>query len=152
VNAGDPGNLRPSEAAAKRRDAILADALRAADRRRHRLVARRVTGVAGICLLAAGAFSVVSRSVRAPERPGTLGHVAPAPTSSPAFAPTPVPTPAPVTNPGSSPIVVQIIPADRVERTWQVINDDQLIAAMAAAGKPGGVARLNGRAVVVPLQ
>jgi hypothetical protein len=60
--------------------------------------------------------------------------------------------PAPATNPDTPRVIVQIIPADRVERTWQVINDDQLIAAMADAGRPGGVARLNGRAVVVPIQ
>jgi hypothetical protein len=147
VNAGDPNDVPLSDRGATRRDAILADALRAADRRRRARVARHVAGVACVCLLAVGTFTAVNRLIRTPVQPTPFVHRTPSPTSSAA-------PPAPATHPETPPrrVIVQIIPADRVERSWQVIDDEQLISAMAAAGKPGGVARLNGRAVVVPLQ
>jgi hypothetical protein len=146
VNAGEPSDVPLSDAAAGRRAAIRADALRVADRRRRARVARRVAGVACVCLLAIGTFAIVSRISRTPVQPAPMVHVTPGSTSSPA------PMQSPSTSPSTPRVVVQIIPADHVERRWQVINDDQLIAALAAAGKPGGVARLNGKAVVVPLQ
>jgi hypothetical protein len=148
VNADDSNDVPLSDAAARRRNAILADALRAADRRRRARVARHVVGVACVCLLAVGTFAIVSRNGRSPVQPTPLGNAMPGPTSSP----TPAPTPSPATNPDTPRVVVQIIPADHVERRWQVINDDQLIAALAAAGKPGTVARLNGKEIVLPLQ
>jgi len=148
VNADDSKDVPLSNAAARRRDAILADALRVADRRRRARGARHVAGVTCVCLLALGTFAIVSRSSRSPVQPARMGQAMPGPTSSPATAP----TPSPATNPDTPRVVVQIIPADRVERRWQVINDDQLIATLAAAGKPGGVAHLNGKAVVLPLQ
>jgi hypothetical protein len=127
-----------------RREQILADALRAADRRRRTRALRRVAGTACACLLAVGTVLVVARNLRRTVQLTPLGHVVPKPTS--------VPAPHPSTNPDTPRVVVQIIPADRVERRWQVIDDDQLIAALAAAGQPGGVASLNGKAVVVPLR
>jgi hypothetical protein len=146
VNADDWKDVPLREAAARRRDAILVDALRAAGRRRRARVACHVAGVAGVCLLAIGTFAIMSPSGRSPVQPARMGQAVQGPTSSPA------PTPTPATNPDTPHVVVQIIPADLVERRWQVINDDQLIAALAAAGKPGGLARLNGKAVIVPLQ
>jgi hypothetical protein len=131
-----------------RREQILADALRAADRRRRVRGARQVAGGTCICLLAIGTFGVVSRNFRSSVRPAPLVHVGPNPTSAPA----PPPAPVAATTPDTPRVVVQIIPADHVERHWQVIDDDQLIAALASAGKPGGVVHLNGKAVVVPLQ
>lgn len=151
MNAGDSHNVPEGDAMAKRRDAILADALRAADRRRHARVVRHAAGVAGACcLLAIGTFAFMDRSVRSTLQPSPLVNVTPAP--GPTSFPAPVSAPVAATNPDTPRVVVQIIPADRVERHWQVINDDQLIAAMADAGKPGGVVELNGKAVVVPLQ
>jgi hypothetical protein len=148
VNAGDSNDVPLSDAAAARRQAILADALRAADRRRRARLTRRIAGAACVCLLAIGTLAIVVRSSHSPVQSIPIVDVTPGPTSSPA----PAPAPGPSTAPDAPRIVVQVIPADHVERRWQVINDDQLIATLAAAGKPGGVAHLNGKAVVLPLQ
>ena len=147
MNAGECNDVRLSDAARQRRDAILADALRAADGRRRARVARRVAAASSACVLALGAFAIYSRVARPPVGPTPVVEVVPRPTSVPA-----PPIARPSTAPDAPRVIVQIIPADHVERRWQVINDDQLIAALAAAGKPGGVAQLNGKAVVLPLQ
>jgi hypothetical protein len=151
VSAADSKDVPLSPDGATRREAILADALRAADRRRRSRVARRLAAVTCVCLLALGTIAIMLRSNDRSTHPAAPRDVASGPTSLPTPAP-PRPRP-PATAPDVSPrVVVQIIPADRVERKWQVIDDDQLIAALAAAGKPAGVARVNGKAVLVPLQ
>jgi hypothetical protein len=47
---------------------------------------------------------------------------------------------------------VQVIRAGDVKPTWEVLSDDQLLAALADAGRPSGFVRLNGKSVVVPIQ
>jgi hypothetical protein len=143
VNAADSDDVLLSREGAARRDAILADALRTADRRRHWRALRRVAAAACIGAIAFGTVASVYRSTHRPTHLQSPGRIA---TSAPSTVPAAI-------VPEHLPrIVVQIIPADDVDRKWQVINDDQLLAALADAGKPAGIARVNGKAVLVPIQ
>lgn len=49
-------------------------------------------------------------------------------------------------------VIVQVIPAQPAERRWVTIGDDQLLAALAQAGQPSGMVRLNGQAILVRAQ
>jgi hypothetical protein len=123
---------------AERRQIIFQDALRAADRRRHRRLAARA-GATGCILgiVAITAFTLVNRREH---------HIAPI-----VVQPESRPSKTHVTTTGPK-VVVQIIRAGDVQPKWQTLSDEQFLAAMADAGRPSGVIELNGKAVVVPLQ
>jgi hypothetical protein len=125
-----------SPAAAMRRQSILADALGTADRRRIRRFVVRGTVVA----CAVGALAATLALLTQPHRPDTIVVESP----HPAPTTTPVPTPPKV--------VVQIIRAGDVKPTWEVLSDDQFLAALADAGRPSGFVQLNGKSVIVPLR
>jgi hypothetical protein len=152
VNGDDPQDVPLSPAGVARRESILADALRAADGRRRTRAGRNLAAAVFAVALASSLVVFVARSPHAqthavsPPAPGASAQPSPVPTSRSAQRSSPS------TASDTARVVVQIIPAEHVERRWQVIDDEQLIAALAAAGKPGGVARLNGKAVIVPLQ
>lgn len=123
---------------AERRQFILRDALRAADRRRRRRLAVRAGATGCILgLVAIATFMLVGRHERhdipivvQPSSQPSKTHVA---TTEPK-------------------VVVQIIRAGDVQPKWQTLSDEQFLAALADAGRPSGFIELNGKTVVVPLQ
>ena len=144
---------------AVRRRQILADALRAADRRRHAGIARRTGAVALVAVCAAGvAFvtvtgtnpfatspevAVVQPATRPgpPTRPSAVEHEVTPPGRDQRAAPT---------RPAPTGVIVQVIRDEPGARSWQTLSDDELLAELAAAGQPAGIVRLNGRTVLVP--
>src|SRR4051812_24350100 len=66
VNADDPKDISLSPEAAGRRDIILADALRAADRRRRSLLVLRAARAACVCAVLIGTVSVVHQMTHRP--------------------------------------------------------------------------------------
>jgi hypothetical protein len=140
MTAHDPeGPLSPAGEA--RRQAILADALRAADgRRRTRAATRAAAGAAAAVFVVATFAFVVTRREPVPATVAKAPHPAPSPTTSP------LPAPARPT------VIVQVIREQDVRPKWEVLSDDQLIDALADAGRPSGLVTLNGETTVVPIR
>lgn len=134
----------------RRRD-ILADALRAADRRR----GRRTRLVAGVVAFPACAAALLVLPPLSRQRPASVvGPISP-PTAQTELVPL---LPAPPSliairpAPAAPAVHVEIIPADAAKGSSELLSDDQFIRALADAGQPSGLARLNGKTVVVPIQ
>ena len=145
----DDANALLSAPGATRRREILADVLRAADgRRRKRLAVRSGAGVA--CVLVA-LFAV---PITTPTREEKTVVVQPPPPPTTRTRPTiAMPRPLIVIRPApaTTPIVrVEVIRGDLADRRWEVLNDDQFLDALADAGRPSGLARINGVTTVVP--
>ena len=129
-----------------RRAEILALARRAARARRHRRTARRVGAAAAVALLFIGVFVLVRpRELPRPpivQRPNTTK---------------PLPIPAPVNPPPR--IVVTRIETDPTllsrwaiaprKPTWQALSDDELLHGLAEAGRPAGLAYVDGHPMLL---
>lgn len=127
-----------------RRDAILADALREADRRRHRRAARRAGAVVCTCALMAGIAVVILRQ----------NHIAPTPqiVAQPTTTKATKATRSLILHGQPPKIVVQVIRAEDVKPTWETISDEQLLTAMSDAGKPSGIVNVDGKTRLVPIR
>ena len=137
-----------SAAGLARRDEILRQTLRLVRQRRQRRRAFKLaTGVAGVVLVAI--------LLRQPWR--SAQPVSPAPTPPPApFVGNPPPH-EPTPRPGGE-VIVQIIPPDPTISTrlaapelppmWRTIDDEQLLAAVAATGQRAGLVRINGQTLL----
>jgi hypothetical protein len=130
-----------------RRDAILADALREADRRRHRRALRRAGAVVCTCALLAGMAVVIlrqndndaGRQIAVQSTTRTTAKSTKAPGSL-------------IVHRQPPKIVIQIIRTEDVKPTWQTISDDQLLATMADVGKPSGIVNVNGKTQLIPIR
>ena len=144
MNPAENNRESLSPAGAARRQAILADALRTTDRRRRRRFAARAGAAA--CVAGAIAFAFAVALLNQPKHDPTIvvESPRPAPPTRPIDSPRPLEA--------SPKVVVQIIRAGDVKPRWEVLNDDQFLAAMADAGRPSGFVQLNGKSVVVPSQ
>jgi hypothetical protein len=137
-----------SAAGAARRRMILHAALRQADRRRRRRLAVRggtVVG-AGAAIAAILLFALPSSDRHTQPHQVVIEpkQVPSPPSTGPVDAKrTKVAPPAP-------PIIVEIIRADQIKPKWEIIDDDQLLAALASAGQPSGLVTLNGKTEIVP--
>src|SRR5688572_1821225 len=126
-----------------RRRQILADALRAADRRRR----TRAMGVFGVGAGAAVTLAVVVGTIlTVSRRDGTSGGELAAVTQ-PVTRPLPAPVaghdPAPPVPPPTAPappvppepgVIVEVVRDEPGSRTWQTLSDDELLAELAAVG------------------
>lgn len=138
-----------SQAGRTRRGEILAAAQRIARRRRIGRLTRR--GVLACAVLAAGTWA--SESLRKPHSspPPQQAHM-----GKPESRPTVVPAP-PRRKPAE--IVIERVTTDSTLATqwatpkdgaaWQRLDDDALLQQLAAAGKPAGLAHVDGHARVV---
>ena len=111
-------------------------------------------GVAAACVIVTSL--VVLMTARTGEEKSVVVQPAPIPppqqTQIPAdAAPAPIAIGPPKAQGQPAPVVlVEVIRDDPAHRRWQVVNDDQLLAALADAGRPSGLVRINGETMVVP--
>ena len=148
----DEIDLPLSPAGQARRRGILDQALHQAERRRRRRAALRLSFMAAAAVVAAsvGVAVFFATRVHPPIAPTDNGRVA---TTLPSPAPTrAAPTSSPAPSQPEPPVVVQVVRSRDVRTAFETIDDEQLLAALADAGRPSGIVRLNGRAEVVPLQ
>jgi len=146
-----PPDLSLSPAGQQRREQILQLAQGAACRR------RRQRRVGGLSVVAAGtlALALVWSIYRVP--PARIAVAPPPPTPAPEFA---VVGPATL-RPRLANVVITRIPTDPTLRrrlalrpqppTWRRLSDDALLECLADAGEPAGLARIQGKPVLLYL-
>jgi len=142
-----------SAAGQERREAILQTALRTVRRRRRARRAVGVTGgVAAIVLVAVmlhrSPESVPQTSVPQPVAPP---RVAVQPSYPPVESPD-VPRFATIRIVGDDPTIMERLAAPAVPQLWRTIDDEELLAEMAAAGQPAGLARINEETLLLARQ
>lgn len=129
-----------SPAGRARREEILDDALRVADRRRRAKIFSR----AAVVLIAAGIFSSVFLVGRG-RTPAPVAHVLP-----PAIRETaPLkksPAEIAIVRVKTDPTLLEQMRAPPQTPTWKELSDDELLKQLAAAGKPAGIAYVDGKA------
>jgi hypothetical protein len=143
MNPDNPRELLTAAGAARRRQ-ILAAAFREADRRQRRRTVRR----AAVFTCVAGFIGLSLIFIRARTTPSAPA-VAINPTTQSAITQTTSRADDRVKPPA---VAVEFIPAENINRRWEVIDDDQLLDALADAGQPSGIMRIDGKTVVVPVQ
>lgn len=136
-----------SPAGLRRREAILQATLAAVRRRRRRRRQMPVLGGTVLVILGALWLGWPRTGPGAPEVPGT----------TPGLAPTRMD--APPDSPPTSPTLVVVIPADSTASsrlaaqsqppTWQVIDDEALLAAVTETGRRAGLARIDGQTLLL---
>lgn len=145
-----------------RREAILALALRAADGRRQRRRLTRSAGAAGVFFVLAAAAILVLRPGH-PSGPVAIVKSHPGPSPSPSPAPRTAPTARAHDHPQAAVTIVRLptepgiaarlsLPAEPSGGTPAAlprVSDDELLARLAEAGRPAGLAYLDDRPVLV---
>lgn len=129
-----------SEAGVQRREEILRSAVRAASRRRRRGQFLRVGAPLAAVVLAAflaARFGSVQQSPRAQTKPPEVATVPPPPAAAPVTPPA-VPG-VTITRIQTDPTLLDRLSVPPRKRDWQVLNDEQLLQALAAAGRPAGL-------------
>lgn len=147
IDRFDPMEL--SEAGARRREEILQAALRAASRRRMR----------SQLIPAAGAAAAVLFVLFLGTRLGRLEKLPQSQIQPPMVNPEPHPSAVPVHPAAAEKVVVTQIQTDPTllnrlslppqKPTWIVLTDDQLLRALADAGRPAGLEYDHGQVVVL---
>ena len=152
----DPGGgdeqVSLSATGARRRDEILRAAVRAGQSRRRRRLAGRAAGAAGGVIAIAWAVAAVLRPAGLVKPPLVRGPIPPAP---PPVAHVVVSGPRPaVKRPAviivqrieTDPTLVDRLAVPRQGHPWRSLSDDELLTQLAQAGRPAGLAYVDGRA------
>ena len=136
-------DLSPSGQA--RRDHILELAIRQARRQRRRRQAIRV-GILGFVLVGVGV--ALLHTLPAPlNQPGTSTAKVSPPGISPVDRPRP--TKVVIERVQTDPLIVRRLAVPPVVLKCERIDDDQLLQALAEAGKPAGLLRMNGQVTLL---
>lgn len=154
-----PGPAATTAALAARKAQILADLQRTMARRRATRLAVRAAGAAAItAALAIPAALGLATFHRRPPAPAAASFHTAAPPRRP-LTPTFIDATTPSSAPSRSTLHVEIItdPPDILTRcavtgdpaSIPLLSDDDLLAALAEAGRPAGLIRIQGRALLV---
>ena len=126
-----------------RRERILLLAQREARRRRRW---RRMVRTAGVCGVAAAVMLTgicLHRGGAPDQRPGASAG------NGPGGVPTPTAGTIVIERIQTDPAITSRLAIPPQARSWQRLSDDELLDRLAEAGKPAGIAYLDGRAVLL---